>query len=124
MVQEWVAIAIGGMLGTLMRHTVASLFAIAGAAWLPGATLVVNVCGCFAIGYISAWAVENQMETHWIVTAVRVGLLGGLTTFSSFGMDIIRLWQNGRQDLAGCLVMAHLGLGLAAVVLGLRFVGK
>lgn len=124
MLQEWIAIAVGGMIGTLMRHAVASLFAIAGASWLPGATLVVNVCGCFAIGYIGAYAIQHQLESHWMIMAVRVGLLGGLTTFSSFGMDIVRLWQNGRQDLASCLVFAHVGLGLAAVVLGLRMVGK
>jgi CrcB protein len=124
MFQEWIAIAIGGMIGTLARHAVASLFAIGGASWLAGATLTVNVVGCFAIGYIGAWAMQNQMESHWMVAAVRIGLLGGLTTFSSFGMDVVRIWHQGRVDWAIGLISLHIVLGLGAVVLGMRMISR
>ncbi|MCA9159564.1 MAG: CrcB family protein, partial [Planctomycetales bacterium] len=49
---------------------------------------------------------------------IRIGLLGGLTTFSSFALDSLRLWQSDRAAGTVGLIAAHVLLGLAAAALG------
>ncbi len=120
MIREWFAVALGGLVGTVLRHGTVSLFTLAGSAWLPLATLAVNIVGCFAIGCVAQWSVAQQMENHWWTVAIRAGLLGGLTTFSSFGLDIVRLWQAERPEAAVGLAAAHVLLGVVAIVLGMQ----
>lgn len=120
MMREWIAIALGGLVGTVLRHAAVSLIALAGPAMIPLATLLVNIVGCFAIGGVFQWSVAHQMENHWGTMAVRAGVLGGLTTFSSFGLDIVRLWQAERPEAAVGLAAAHILLGIGAVVLGMQ----
>lgn len=122
MYREWMAVAIGGVSGALLRHLLSTLFQMIGQAWLPIATLVANVVGCFAIGYLGQWAFNQQQESHWMVTGIRVGLLGGFTTFSSFAFDLVRLWQAQRPEAAIGLGALHIILGLAAVVVGMSCV--
>ncbi len=120
MIREWIAVAIGGLMGTVIRHGTARLFSLAGPMGVPTATLCVNVAGCFAIGYLAQWSISQQLENHWWVVAIRAGVLGGLTTFSSFGLDIVRLWQAERPEAAVGLATAHVVLGLAAVIFGMH----
>ena len=117
--KELVAVAIGGMCGCLLRHGLGWLLGMKGAGWLPIATLVANLLGCFAIGYLYQWSTQQQLTKEWWVVGVRVGLLGGLTTFSSFGLDVVRMWSQNRA-LAIALLSAHVLLGVAAVVIGIR----
>ena len=121
MLIEWIAVALGGMLGAVSRHALQGVFSLLGAAWLPIATLTANVLGCFAIGVLAQWSFQQQLTNHWWVVGARVGLLGGLTTFSSFGLDVVRLWQADRTGHAMLLTASHLALGLAAVVAGLNW---
>ncbi len=77
--------------------------------------------GVLAIGAITGWAAQHQCESHWMVVAIRIGVLGGLTTFSSFGIDVVKVWQAGNPVWAVGLVLLHVGLGLAAVVVGWKW---
>lgn len=121
MMREWLAVALGGLVGTLLRHTTVSLFSLGGIFGVPLATLTVNSLGCLAIGYLAQWSLENNLENHWWVIGIRAGLLGGLTTFSSFGLDIVRLWQSARPEFAVALASAHVFLGIGAVIVGMQF---
>lgn len=123
MLRECLAVAVGGALGSLARYTLMLVFSLGGATWLPVATLTANVVGCLAIGAVTQWVLQTEsLGQSWWVTGVRVGLLGGLTTFSSFAMEVARLWQTDRGGLSLVLVGLHLGLGLASVVLGMWWV--
>lgn len=117
--KDWVAVGVGGMVGSLARYGIVLLFALIGPAWLPLATLAANVLGCFAMGYISQWAYHEGLTHHWWVVGARVGLLGGFTTFSSFGLDVFREWQAGRATYSAGLVLSHCLFGLAAIALGI-----
>jgi CrcB protein len=119
MLREWFAVGLGGMLGALTRHALATLFALIGHSWLPIATLAANVLGCLAIGILAQWSMEQQLTRHWWVVGLRVGVFGGLTTFSSFALDLVRLWQDERTAQSLGLLLAHLLLGIAAVVVGM-----
>lgn len=107
-------IAAGGAVGTLARFGLAGLINQQGHPW---GTVTVNVVGSLLLGIaIGIWGVEHATEHQLAVT---VGLLGGFTTFSTFALDTIRLWESGNTGLAAATVVVSVGLGLGAAVAGL-----
>jgi len=117
--REFIAVALGGMIGSVARYSLGLGISKAWASlsW-PLATLLVNILGCFAIGMAAAAAKRWQCIDTPIDLAVRVGILGGFTTFSSFGLEVMRLWQSDRTLAASGVVLANVVLALAAVILG------
>lgn len=114
----WLAIFGGGGLGACLR--VALMLAIAervGASF-PYGLLAVNALGCLAIGVVATFADEaGWLDATWRAFAV-TGLLGGFTTFSSFGLDTVRLAAAGQTGLAAANVVCSVGFALLGVVLG------
>lgn len=100
-------VALGGALGAAARFTVGQLLA------RPWATLGVNLLGCLLIGALSAL----PLGPGWLAFAA-VGLLGGFTTFSAFGLDAVALVEGGRPLAASLYVAGSVGLGLLAVLTG------
>ena len=119
MVRDVLAVAIGGAAGSLARYALLLAFSLIGSVWLPIATLAANLLGCLAIGFVAQWSVQSHWDQHWAAVGIRIGLLGGLTTFSSFALDALRIWQSERLAAAAWLVAAHVVLGLAAAALGI-----
>ena len=115
-----VAVAIGGAGGAVTRYGVGVLLARIGDGRFGHATLVVNVVGCFALGVLmhEVWAAPGKAASVWH-TGVTVGLLGGLTTFSTFGYQTIRHVDAGEPLLALANVALNVVLGLAAAAVGL-----
>jgi CrcB protein len=115
----WVAVAVGGALGSSARHLVNLLVSQRLGAATPYATFLVNVSGCLVIGALAgAIAGERLHMTPLVRTFVFVGLLGGFTTFSSFGLDTVTLLRNGQHAAAFWNATGQLSLGLAAVSAG------
>jgi CrcB protein len=119
MLRECLAIAAGGAIGSLSRYALTVLFSLMGGAWLPIATLTANALGCLAIGWLAQWSIQQEATNHWGVIGVRVGLLGGLTTFSTFAIDVLRLWQTDRIGFSVLLTLAHLVIGFGCVAIGI-----
>jgi CrcB protein len=118
----WLAIAVGGALGSVARHGVNVLIH---GRWplmrFPLATLVVNVVGCLIIGVLAGLVMSERLALRFYWREfLFVGILGGFTTFSTFGLDTVTLSRT--QSMAPGLVnvMAHVGLGLLAVWIGMR----
>ncbi len=111
------AIGLGGFLGALARHGLAlGVDRLVGARF-PFGILAVNVLGCLAIG-VFAGLVERGTELSAETRAfLAVGVLGSLTTFSTFGLQTVEL---GQEALAPALVNVSLqvGLGIGAVLAG------
>jgi CrcB protein len=120
MTRELLAVALGGFVGTVLRHGTGNIITLIGASWLPFATLGDSVVGCFAMGYLAEWSLAHSLENHWWVVGLRAGVRGGLTTFSSFGLDIVKLWQTARPEAAVGLASEHIILGICAVILGMQ----
>ncbi len=114
------AVAIGGALGSVARYLVGVWLVALWGERFPLATLLVNVAGCFALGLLmhEAWAPATRHASLWHA-GVTVGLLGGLTTFSTFGYQTVRHLDAGEPVLALANVALNLVLGLAAAGAGL-----
>jgi CrcB protein len=107
------AVAAGGALGAVARLLVGR--AVQGDAAFPRGTLVVNVSGCLVFGLLAGLFAAQASDTLRLF--VFTGVLGGFTTFSSFGSETILLART--QPLrAMAYVVLSVGLGLVAVVAG------
>jgi CrcB protein len=108
--REFLLVGAGGFIGASLRFAV-SLAMQRWTGTFPWATLSINVTGCFLIGLLMP--VVEQKPLAWAL--VVPGILGGYTTFSSFGYETWRLAEGGRGVLGALYVAASVGLGLAAV---------
>ncbi len=81
----------------------------------PWAVLVVNAVGSFVCGV--AVAAVGSLGSDWSLI-IATGFCGGLTTYSTFAVDSVRLWQSGRGRAAVGSVLANLALGIGAAALG------
>jgi len=113
-------IALGGALGSMARFWLASLIANQWGEGFPWGTLIVNVIGCFVIGFFATFIVVDDKTIvgpsgrHFFMT----GVLGGFTTFSSFSLQTLALAREGAWAKAGGYVAGSVVLCLLAVWLG------
>mgnify|MGYP001257866004 CR=1 FL=1 len=107
-------VALGGVLGAWARYGAQLLWPTPDDGF-PWAVLAVNVLGCALIGVFLA-LVEEAWAAHRLVRPFfGTGVLGGFTTFSTYAVDVQRLFHDGRPALAlGCLLATPLA-ALAAV---------
>ena len=116
----WIAVAIGGALGSVARHAVNHLVH---ERWLltrfPLATVMVNLIGCFVIGLLAGLLASDRivLRFYWR-EFVFVGLLGGFTTFSTFGLDTFVLTRSHAPGHAAINVVTQVVGGLLAVWAG------
>jgi CrcB protein len=117
----WFAIALGGALGSVARHATNVLVHSRWPAMrFPLATLVVNLAGCLIIGLLAGLVVSERITLRYYWREfLFVGLLGGFTTFSTFGLDTITLARSHSAAAATWNVAGHVALGLLAVQAGL-----
>lgn len=124
--QLWIAVAVGGALGSVARHAVNRWVHLE---WpllrFPLATVVVNVVGCAVIGVLAGLVATGRlpMRPVWREFAF-VGVLGGFTTFSTFGLDTLTLIRTGDTGQAAANVALQVGCGLAAVYAGFVIVER
>jgi CrcB protein len=113
------AIALGGAAGSVLRYaTSLGVHGLLGRAF-PYGTLVVNVVGCLAMGFLYVWLVERSAVSAEVRAGVLIGVLGGFTTFSSFSIETLVLIEAGEHLRAALNVLASVALCLLATWLGL-----
>jgi CrcB protein len=109
----------GGFIGSVLRYLLSGLvFRTFGKPWFPYGTLVVNVLGCFVIGYLGGLAEHRRIFNQEVRLFVFIGILGGFTTFSAFAYETSTLLRDARLLGAWVNVGLQLLLGLVAVWLG------
>jgi CrcB protein len=113
----WIYVAVGGAIGSVARHEVGKAVArVSPTHVTPYATAIVNLVGCFVIGFLAGLIASHRVTMSPGLRAfVFVGILGGFTTFSSFGLDTFSLAHGGRagaavvnaivQVVAGCVLV-------------------
>lgn len=117
--ERWILVGLGGMIGTLLRYGTGGLVArMKGGATFPVETLVVNVAGCLAIGFLAGLSETRGVLTPATRSFLFVGLLGGFTTFSTFGYETFQLLRDGQIGPGMASVALQVTLGLGAVWVG------
>jgi CrcB protein len=115
-------IGLGGAVGSVLRYLVGGWVQRATTESFPTGTLVVNVTGCFAIGFLGmvfTGTGPGLMREEYRV-AILVGILGGYTTFSSFGRETFALAGDNQLWYAAANIILSNAVGLGAVWLGHR----
>ena len=125
--ERWILVGLGGMIGTLLRYGTGGLVArLKGGATFPIETLAINVSGCLAIGFLAGLSETRGIFAPTTRSLLFVGLLGGFTTFSTFGYETFQLLRDGQIGAGLGSVALQVTLGLGAVWAGdvlARFVG-
>jgi len=110
----YAAAALGGVLGALARWGVGQALPAGGGDW-PWATVLVNLTGCLALGLLAATLFARHPAHPWLRPFLGTGVLGGYTTFSTFGVDAVRLTDAGAAlTAAGYVAVSVVGGVLAA----------
>ncbi|MGH9339982.1 MAG: fluoride efflux transporter CrcB [Acidobacteriota bacterium] len=106
-----------GLLGTLFRYWISGAVARRFGETFPTGTLVVNLAGCFVIGFLFH-AFEQRLVDPLIRSAILIGFLGAFTTFSSFGVQTFTLLRDGEILLAGLYMIISNAAGILLVWAG------
>jgi CrcB protein len=113
---HWISIALGGALGAVCRYWVSLSLLPVSSYKFPFATLSVNVAGSLLMGVLYVLIVEKGGLPDQARHILMVGFLGAFTTFSTFSLDAITLWQNGAQLMALIYVVSSVALCLIAII--------
>lgn len=113
------ALLAGGFVGTVLRALLADAWVHDPAAW-PWATLLVNLAGSLVLGVVVALLRVRPAASLYWRPLLGTGLCGGLTTFSTLQLELVRMAEAGAVGLAAAYLAVSLALGLIAVVAGLR----
>ncbi len=112
---------VGGGVGSALRYAMSGLVYRLTSLGFPYGTVVVNVAGCFAIGFLMTALAARFDDSPALKVFLTIGLLGGFTTYSSFSYETIALIQEAKMGaamanvfvtLAGCLAGTWVGLGV------------
>jgi CrcB protein len=125
---QYLVIGAGGALGSMLRFGLGGFIDRSmpkGMVIFPWGTVVVNITGCFIIGFI---AVVSSVEGRVMLSPltrnfITIGILGGYTTFSSFSLQTLTLAQSGQWGAAALNVLLSVVLCLAGVWLGASLAG-
>ncbi len=113
------AIAAGGAVGALLRYWMSSgTHALLGRGF-PYGTLVVNVLGSFAIGFLFVLFLERMTLSGEWRAGILVGVIGAFTTFSTFSIETLNLLEEGAHLKASLNVALSVALCLAGAWFGL-----
>ncbi|MEJ6773585.1 MAG: fluoride efflux transporter CrcB [Porticoccaceae bacterium] len=114
---HWIAVAVGGAFGAVARYAISTWIFDSTSHKFPYATLSVNVLGSFVMGIFFVLILEKGLLPPEWRGVLMIGFLGAFTTFSTFSLDALGLWQNGHLFLALVYALGTVVLCLAAITI-------
>lgn len=116
----WLAVAVGGSVGAMLRYGISGWVQKHSTTTFPWGTVAVNVLGCLLMGVLAKLLMESSLVRPEYRVAILVGVLGALTTFSTFSYEALSLAGAGQLgQAAGYVLLTNLGC-LSAVWVGYR----
>ena len=116
---QFLAVASGGALGAVMRYGTYILISRVYEGPAPMATWTVNMAGCLLIGFLVPFLRESPIPAP-VQLFVLVGFLGSLTTFSTFSIESVALWQSGEMRLLVLNALVSVAVGMLLVWAGMK----
>jgi CrcB protein len=118
----YIFIALGGATGACLRYFLSQLMLQWFGKGFPFGTLLVNIVGSFFLGFLYSLLEHGQLEAALWRTTIGIGFLGALTTFSTFSVDTLMLFQQGLWFKAALNVTLNILCCLFAAWLGTQLV--
>ena len=110
-------VGLGGFIGAVLRYLL-GLIPLPGKTGFPFMTLLINLVGSFAIGFIAAAADRQNAVNEKLVLFLKVGVCGGFTTFSTFALESANLFSAGRGLWAALYIALSVLLCLCGALCG------
>jgi fluoride exporter len=121
--REMAAVFAGGALGTLARAALAEAFPHSATAW-PWPTFAVNIVAAFLLGYFVTRLQERLPLSSYRRPLLGTGLCGGLSTFSTMQLEIVKMLDAHAWGLAAGYAAASIAAGYAAIQLATAVVRR
>ena len=116
---DLVVVAIGGAIGSVSRYMIGNFITKNYHGSFPIGTFAINILGCFLMGIFMSSLIQREVvDTTWRLFLC-VGLLGGFTTFSSFGYEAITMLTQGKTMMAGMYAGCSVVAGLFSAITGM-----
>ena len=112
-------VAFGGA-GTLARYGMDGWIQHRTGSGFPYGILTINLLGCLLLGAIGQYGLSHISMSPDLRIGLTTGLMGGFTTFSTFGWDSVRMLEQGEWERALTYIGASVIGGLLAMMLGMR----
>jgi len=112
------AVGCGGFIGAVSRYLLSIFINRFNTTAFPISTLIINVLGSFLIGLLTQLLISSYPNNKKLQLFLTTGILGGFTTFSTFSLETINLYQNGNTIFAIVNVILSLVFCLVGVLLG------
>ncbi len=116
------AVAAGGAIGATARYVVTVIATRLFGHEFPWGTAIVNVAGSFVMGMLITYMALKWSATQEARAFLATGVLGGFTTFSTFSLDVVTLWERKHPVLALLYAVGSVGLGVAALFAGMALI--
>ncbi len=119
MVQNILLVALGAIVGGIARFLVTHYARAASHSHgFPYGTLIVNLVGCFIVGYVLTWTADHSYDRWRLLMAT--GFCGAFTTFSAFAYESMAYWHEGKIGQFLLNVMLTNTVCMIAILLGIR----
>lgn len=112
------SIGFGAFLGGILRYLISYILKSSPDKF-PFSTFIINLLGSFVLGMIIAYTIRHELSTN-LKLFLTVGLCGGFTTFSTFSIEALRLYQNGNGIIAAIYIFLSVLGGLVLAGLGMK----
>lgn len=114
------AIAAGGAVGALGRYYLAGLINAWTGSGFPYGILACNIFGSFLMGLVVEATTQTWLPSQEMRALLAVGVLGSFTTFSTFALDSVLLFERGQYLQAGGYILLSVALSIGGLVAGMQ----
>ncbi|MCP3739004.1 fluoride efflux transporter CrcB [Rossellomorea sp. BNER] len=114
----YLLVGVGGAIGSLLRYGISLITFNMITTSFPIATLLTNYIGSFILGWLTYSIIEGKKYPPQLMTAIGTGLIGSFTTFSTFSVETVQLFEDGQYLLGVLYVLLSLIGGLLSSFMG------
>lgn len=116
----YLLVFIGGGLGSMARYGVSVFGMRLLGQGFPWPTLLINIIGSAVMGLLTGWLAVQGTGPQQLRLFIATGVLGGFTTFSTFSLETVMLYERGQLGLAVAYVATSVGVGVGALFLAMK----